>query len=174
MTGIRAFQGDITRVDADVIVNAANSSLMGGGGVDGAIHRAGGPEILEDCRRIVETHGPLDTGKAVITRAGRLRASHVIHTVGPIWDQLDEGTAVTLLQSCYRNSLDLARANDCRSIAFPNISTGVYGFPLELAATTSIGAVGDWVREDPGAIDSIYFVCHSKENLALYRDLLGG
>jgi O-acetyl-ADP-ribose deacetylase len=172
VTGIRAFQGDITRVDADVIVNAANSSLMGGGGVDGAIHRAGGPEILEDCRRIVESEGPLRTGEAVITTAGRLPARYVIHTVGPIWGTVGDDEAVTLLGSSYKSSLDVARDNGCRSIAFPNISTGVYRFPLALAAKTSVGAVRDWVRDNPEALQLVDFVCHAKENLDLYRDLL--
>jgi O-acetyl-ADP-ribose deacetylase len=172
MTELVALQGDITKSSVDAIVNAANSSLMGGGGVDGAIHRAGGPEILEECRLIVQRHGPLATGNAVITTAGLLPARHVIHTVGPIWGSIDEDEAVALLRSCYRNSLDLARDHECRSIAFPNISTGVYRFPLRLAATTAVAAVRRWVETDPAALESIHFVCHAAENLELYRELL--
>ncbi|MGA7097649.1 MAG: O-acetyl-ADP-ribose deacetylase [Acidimicrobiia bacterium] len=172
MTELVALRGDITKSRVDAIVNAANSSLLGGGGVDGAIHLAGGPEILEECRLIVQRHGPLGTGNAVITTAGVLPARQVIHTVGPIWGSIDEDDAVSLLGSCYRNSLDLARLHECRSIAFPNISTGVYRFPLRLAATTAIAAVLRWVETDPDTVESIDFVCHSAENLELYRELL--
>ncbi|MGA7226612.1 MAG: O-acetyl-ADP-ribose deacetylase [Acidimicrobiia bacterium] len=172
MTEMVALQGDITTALVDAIVNAANSSLMGGGGVDGAIHRAGGPEILAECRLIVQQDGPLDTGKAVITTAGMLPARHVIHTVGPIWGTLDESEAVALLGSCYTTSLDVARDNNCHSIAFPNISTGVYRFPLRPAATTAIGAVRRWAQANPDALERVEFVCHAKENLELYRELL--
>ena len=174
MTRVEAIQGDITTLDVDVIVNAANSSLMGGGGVDGAIHRAGGPVILEECMAIVARNGELPTGEAVITTAGRLPARHVIHTVGPIWDSVPEGEAITLLASCYRNSLDLARGEGSRSVAFPNISTGVYRFPKELAATTAIDAVRDWVGSNPGLVDTVMFVCFDDENLQLYQARLGG
>ena len=129
MTRLEAIQGDITTVDADIIVNAANSSLMGGGGVDGAIHRAGGPTILAECKQIVTQQGQLPTGRAVITTAGKLPARHVVHTVGPIWGSVTEDEAVELLASCYRSSLDLARDVEARSVAFPSISTGVYRFP---------------------------------------------
>ncbi|MET0566860.1 MAG: macro domain-containing protein, partial [Acidimicrobiia bacterium] len=118
MTHLEAIQGDITTVDADVIVNAANSSLMGGGGVDGAIHRAGGPAILAECKQIVAQRGQLPTGRAVITTAGDLPARHVVHTVGPIWGTVAEDQAVELLGSCYRSSLDLARDADAKSVAF--------------------------------------------------------
>lgn len=134
--------GDITREDADAIVNAANSSLLGGGGVDGAIHRAGGPEILEACRRIREVEYPagLPTGKAVITPGGRLRARHVIHTVGPIYGR-HGGEEARLLAACYENSIALAVSHGLRTIAFPAISTGVYGYPKEEAARVALAAV---------------------------------
>src|SRR6187455_306534 len=122
---IKLIQGDITKIQTDAVVNAANSSLLGGGGVDGAIHRAGGPEILEACRRIVAASGSCGTGDAVITTAGRLPARWVIHTVGPVWSGDDPEGQEALLASCYTTSLDLCRDNGVRSVAFPNISTGV-------------------------------------------------
>ena len=172
MTRLEAIQADITTIDVDVIVNAANSSLMGGGGVDGAIHRAGGPAILEECREIVSRQGDLPTGQAVITTAGNLHAHHVIHTVGPIWGTVPEAEATRLLASCYRNSLDLAHSESARTLAFPNISTGVYRFPKALAARIAIKAVTDWVSVNDGTIDSVLFVCFGSENLELYQDLL--
>ena len=134
--------GDITREDVDAIVNAANSSLLGGGGVDGAIHRAGGPAILEECRRIRETRYPggLPTGEAVITTGGLLRARHVIHTVGPVYGQ-HRGAEPRLLAACYENSIALAARHGLRTIAFPAISTGVYGYPKDEAAEVSLAAV---------------------------------
>jgi O-acetyl-ADP-ribose deacetylase (regulator of RNase III) len=172
VTRLEAIQGDITTVDAEVIVNAANSSLMGGGGVDGAIHRAGGPAILAECKQIVAQQGQLPTGRAVITTAGDLPARQVVHTVGPIWGSVAEDQAVELLASCYRSSLDLARDVDAKSVAFPSISTGVYLFPKPLAARTAVGAVSDWVALDPGAIDMVLFVCFGRKDLDLYRELL--
>lgn len=169
MTRLEALQGDITTFEVDVIVNAANSSLMGGGGVDGAIHRAGGPAIKEECKDIVARHGPLPTGEAVITAAGELPARHVVHTVGPIWGQHDEEEAVALLSACYRNSLDLARDAAARTLAFPNISTGAYGFPKQLAAETSVEAVKDWVAGHPDALDRVVFVCFASGDVDLYR-----
>jgi O-acetyl-ADP-ribose deacetylase len=174
VTRLEAIQRDITTVDADVIVNAANSSLMGGGGVDGAIHRAGGPAILAECREIVAQRGQLPTGRAVITTAGDLPARHVVHTVGPIWGTVAEDQAVELLASCYRSSLDLARHVEAKSVAFPSISTGVYRFPKALAARTAVGGVSDWVALDPGAIDTVLFVCFGREDIDLYRELLAG
>jgi Predicted phosphatase homologous to the C-terminal domain of histone macroH2A1 len=134
--------GDITRQDVDAIVNAANSSLLGGGGVDGAIHRAGGPELLEACRRIRETQYPdgLPTGEAVITTGGRLRARHVIHTVGPIYGR-HGGDEPRLLAACYENAIALAAAHGLATLAFPAISTGVYGYPKDEAAAVSRAAV---------------------------------
>jgi O-acetyl-ADP-ribose deacetylase (regulator of RNase III) len=172
LTRIEAIGADITTLDIDVIVNAANSSLMGGGGVDGAIHRAGGPSILEECRAIVARRGSLPTGQAVITTAGRMPARHVVHTVGPMWGTVTEREAVDLLASCYRSSLDLARESSASGIAFPNISTGIYHFPKSLAAETAVETVQGWVEEGPGSIESILFVCFDDKNLALYRGLL--
>jgi O-acetyl-ADP-ribose deacetylase (regulator of RNase III) len=133
-------QGDITRQATDAIVNAANSGLMGGGGVDGAIHNAGGPAILEECRQIVAAHGRLPTGQAVITTAGNMPSKHVIHTVGPVWHGGDSGEA-DLLASAYRNSLQLAAAEKLVSVSFPSISTGVYGYPVDRAARVALKEV---------------------------------
>ena len=171
MTSITTTRGDITTVVVDAIVNAANPQLAGGGGVDGAIHRAGGSSILEECRRWVAEHGPLPTGEAMVTGAGDLPARHVIHTVGPVWGGGHENEARDLLASCYRNSLDLAVENECRSVAFPNISTGVYRFPKDLAAKTAVTAVRAWV-EGGSPVDEIIFVCFDEENLGLYEALL--
>lgn len=158
-------RGDITKVKADAIVNAANSSLMGGGGVDGAIHRAGGPEILEACRRIVSRQGNCKTGEAVITTAGNLPAKFVIHTVGPIWSGGAKGEA-RKLANCYLNSLRLAVENGCRSIAFPNISTGVYGYPKEAAAKIAFDTVKEFVGQNPNA-PQVLFVCFDPESEAI-------
>jgi O-acetyl-ADP-ribose deacetylase len=174
VTRLEAIQGDITTFEADVIVNAANSSLMGGGGVDGAIHRAGGPAILDECKQIVARQGQLPTGQAVITTGGDLPARHVVHTVGPIWGTVAEDEAVRLLASCYRNSLDLARGVDAKSVAFPSISTGVYQFPKPLAARMAVKAVTDWVAPQPGRIDVVTFVCFGLVDLELYQELLAG
>ncbi|SER56753.1 O-acetyl-ADP-ribose deacetylase (regulator of RNase III), contains Macro domain [Lentzea albida] len=135
--------GDITEQEVDVIVNAANSSLLGGGGVDGAIHRKGGPEILAECRKLRAGHygGGLKTGQAVATTAGRLRARHVVHTVGPVWSATEDRSA--LLADCHRNSLDLAAELGARTIAFPAISTGIYRWPVEDAARIAHEAVQD-------------------------------
>ncbi len=136
-------EGDITRETVDAIVNAANSSLLGGGGVDGAIHRAGGPQILEECRAIRARQGGCPTGEAVITGAGTLPARYVIHTVGPVWHGGESGEP-TLLAAAYRNSLALAAAHDVRTIAFPSISTGVYGYPLDKAAPLALSVARDY------------------------------
>lgn len=173
MTSIRAVQGDITKMEVDVIVNAANRQLIPGGGVDGAIHRAGGPAIEAETREIRRERGQMETGDAVITTAGDLPARHVIHTAGPIWGEQSEYEAVQLLAACYHNSLDLASAHQCRTVAFPNISTGVYGFPLQLAAETATGAVASWVESNRDIIDEIVFVCFNDSNLSLYEELLG-
>ena len=172
MTRLVAIQGDITTVHADVIVNAANSSLMGGGGVDGAIHRVGGPAILAECKEIVACRGPLPTGQAVMTTAGDLPARRVVHTVGPIWGAVPDDEAVVLLASCYRKSLDLAREASARTVAFPGISTGVYRFPKPLAAETAVAAVRGRVADFPEAIDEILFVCFSASDVELYSPLL--
>ena len=136
MPTINAVKGDITKVNTDAIVNAANTSLLGGGGVDGAIHRAGGPAILEACRKVVAKQGGCKTGEAVITTAGNLPARFVIHTVGPVWNGGGKGEQEKLA-SCYQNALQLAVENECKTIAFPNISTGIYRFPKEEAAVSS-------------------------------------
>ena len=162
---INAIKGDITTVAVDVIVNAANTSLLGGGGVDGAIHRAGGPAILEECRKIVARQGGCKTGEAVITTAGRLSAKYVIHTVGPVWNG-GSNQEPQLLANCYRNSLKLAVENNCNSIAFPNISTGVYRFPKKEAAMIAVDTVLGFIKESKG-IQSVSFVCFDDDNFEL-------
>ena len=145
---------------------------MDGAGVNGAIHTAGGPTILTECEAIVRERGPLPTGHAVITGAGVLPAQYVIHTVGPIWDRIEPEEGVDLLASCYRASLDLALANACSTAAFPNISTGIYGFPLRLAAQTAIQAVTGWIEERPDDLSQVIFVCYDPDNYDLYRAAL--
>jgi O-acetyl-ADP-ribose deacetylase len=151
-TSIEFVQGDITTVAADAIVNAANSELAGGGGVDGAIHRAGGPSIIEECRRI----GGCPTGSAVATGAGKLPAKWVFHAVGPIYRGREKD--VEQLASCHLKCLDLALEKGCRSIAFPAISTGVYGYPLAEASVIAVGSVHGWVLNHPGMVDQVIFV----------------
>lgn len=171
MTRVRVARGDITTLAVEAVVNAANSGLMGGGGVDGAIHRAGGPTILEECRAIVARQGGCPPGEAVITGAGELPAARVIHTVGPIWGGDPEAADATLA-SCYRASLDLARDHGLRTIAFPNVGTGVYGFPKERAADVAVRSVTDWAAAHEGAVDEVVFVCFDAENERLYRERL--
>lgn len=146
---------------------------MGGGGVDGAIHRVGGPSIRDECQQIVSERGPLNTGEAVITGAGHLPSRHVIHTVGPIWNEAKATEGIDLLASCYEESMNLAAMNDCRTIAFPSISTGAYGFPIGLAASTAINTVRDWISNQPVALSEITFVCFDSSNYHLYRAGLG-
>jgi len=167
---IDVISGDITKLKVDAIVNAANSSLMGGGGVDGAIHRAGGPEILEECKKIVAKQGSCKTGEAVITTAGKLPSNFVIHTVGPVWrdGNYDERSK---LASCYKNSLQLAIHNQCKTIAFPNISTGVYGFPKKEAAIIAVKAVRNFLEADH-SIDKVIFVCFDEENFEFVQEEL--
>ena len=167
---ISLLQGDITKVQVDAIVNAANSSLMGGGGVDGAIHRAGGPAILEECREIVARQGRCETGHAVITTGGNLPAKFVIHTVGPVWHG-GNNNEVKLLENAYRNSLKLALKNGLETIAFPNISTGIYGFPKEKAAEIAVKTVTQFLLGND-QIRQAYFVCFDQENYQLYNQLL--
>ena len=171
MTRFEAVRGDITTTPVDVIVNAANSALMGGGGVDGAIHRAGGPAIVEACRAIVARQGECETGDAVITGAGGLPADYVIHTVGPIWGQSLAETQDDQLASCYRASLMLADAHEVETVAFPNISTGVYGFPKDRAAGVAMAAVKSYCA-GPTNIRQITFVCFDDENYQLYAAAL--
>ncbi len=160
-------QGDITRASVDAIVNAANSSLLGGGGVDGAIHRAGGPAILAECRLIRERSGRLAPGQAVLTTAGLLPCRYVIHTVGPIWQGGTQGEPETLA-SCYVNSLALAAQHGLASVAFPSISTGAYGYPVERAAAIAVRSVRAELTR-PTTLQHVRFVLFSAADLATYR-----
>ena len=164
---IKIIKGNITKIKADAIVNAAKSSLLGGGGVDGAIHRAGGPEILDECRQI----GGCPTGEAVITTAGKLPAKYVIHAVGPVW-RGGQNNEEELLTNAYLNSLKIAEKNNLKTIAFPNISTGVYGFPKEKAAEIALKTVNDFLKDSP-VVKEVIFVCFDDENYGLYIDLGG-
>ena len=169
---IESLLADITTLNVTAIVNAANSSLMGGGGVDGAIHDAAGPELLKECIKIAENRRPNEpcpTGDAVITVAGKLPAKYVIHTVGPVWRGGTNGEP-ELLASCYRKSLLLAQENGIESIAFPNISTGIFGYPKDKAAKTAINTVRETLKETP-IIKKVVFVCFDKENYSLYNSL---
>ena len=167
---IRIVQGDITDVDADAIVNAANPTLMGGGGVDGAIHRKGGPTILEECKRIRASEWPkgLPTGKAVITSGGSLKAKHVIHTVGPIWHGGSHGEP-DLLADAYENSLELASSKKLKTVAFPSISTGVYGYPIEKASRTALTTVKRFI-ERKSTLREITFVLFTEHDLEIYKE----
>lgn len=167
---ISIIKGDITQQETDAIVNAANSSLMGGGGVDGAIHRAGGPAILEECKAIVAKQGRLPAGQAVITGGGRLKTRYVIHTVGPIWHGGNHGEPETLA-SAYRKSLELAATNGLKSISFPSISTGAYGYPLDKAADVAVKTVIDFLKND-GSIKEVVFVLFNEEAYQAYRAAL--
>jgi O-acetyl-ADP-ribose deacetylase (regulator of RNase III) len=164
-------RGDITTLDVDAIVNAANSSLMGGGGVDGAIHRAAGPTLLDECRQIVARQGGCDPGDAVITGAGNLTARAVIHTVGPIWREGRGEELDPVLASCYSTSLRLAADHGHASVAFPAISTGVYGYPKPRAAEVAVAAVRAFVEHDT-TIERVVFVCFDEESARIYEDLL--
>lgn len=167
---IEIVQGDITKIEVDAIVNAANNSLLGGGGVDGAIHKAGGPKILEECIQIRQRQGGCETGEAVITTAGKLPVKYIIHTVGPIWHGGTTGEEEKLRNS-YRNSLNLAVNNGITSIAFPNISTGVYRYPKEKAAVIAIDEVKLFLQQDK-KLQRVIFVCHDRENYELYKRVL--
>ncbi|MFM2393395.1 MAG: hypothetical protein RLZZ546_1377 [Bacteroidota bacterium] len=166
---IQIIKGDITEIKVDAIVNAANTSLLGGGGVDGAIHRKGGQQILDECIIIRNRQGGCNTGEAVITTAGNLPAKFVIHTVGPVWNG-DKEEKKQLLYNCYTNSLQLALENNIKSIAFPNISTGIYRFPKDKAAEIAVQAVNDFKHND--TIERVIFVCFDNENYILYEKLL--
>jgi O-acetyl-ADP-ribose deacetylase (regulator of RNase III) len=170
-TNLYMIQGDITRQTTDAIVNAANSSLIGGGGVDGAIHRAGGPAILEECRRIVAQQGSLPTGKAVITTGGNLKARHVIHTVGPIWRGGGANEA-ELLRSAYFECLSLAAENELASISFPSISTGAYGYPVDEAATIAVSTVVSFLGKHATSLKEIVFVLFDSQTYQIYRSAL--
>ncbi len=166
---IELLQTDITTLEVDAVVNAANSSLMGGGGVDGAIHRAGGKVILDECMAIRQRQGGCKPGEAVITTGGNLPARHVIHTVGPVWEGGANREDATL-ESCYRNALALAGQHDLKVLAFPNISTGVYRFPKERAAAIALRAIRDHAAD--AGVERVIFACHDPENYRIYGELM--
>lgn len=170
MNRVQVIKGDITKLQVDAIVNAANSSLMGGGGVDGAIHRAGGPAILEECTIIRNKQGGCPPGEAVITTGGNLPARFVIHTVGPVWNGGHKNED-EVLANAYRNSLALAARNDVKSIAFPNISTGIYGFPKGRAAEIATKTVGNFLAGNK-EFEKIIFCCFDEENFIVYKSIL--
>lgn len=165
-------QGDITKQATDAIVNAANPSLMGGGGVDGAIHRAGGPAILEECKQIVARQGRLPTGRAVITTGGNLKARFVIHTVGPVWHGGNEGEP-ELLASAYQESLRVAAENNLSSVSFPSISTGAYGYPVAEAAKVAVSTVASFLKEQVTSIKEVVFVPFDSATFESYSSVLG-
>jgi O-acetyl-ADP-ribose deacetylase (regulator of RNase III) len=170
-TTVRLVKGDITEMETDAIVNAANSSLMGGGGVDGAIHRKGGPKILEECTKLRATDWPegLPTGKAAITSAGNLKAKRVIHTVGPVWRGGNRGEP-ELLAQVYQNSLRIAVSNGLKTVSFPSISTGAYGYPIRDASRIALKAVKNFLEKE-NKLDEVVFVLFSEHDLKVYVDL---
>lgn len=167
---LHLIKGDITKMEVDAIVNAANTSLLGGGGVDGAIHRAGGPALLQECVAIRNKQGGCKTGEAVITTAGNLPAKYVIHTVGPVWNG-GNSNEEALLASAYRNCLRLAEENNICTIAFPNISTGIYHFPKQRAAAIAVNTVKAFTATAKN-VQQVYFVCYDEENYSIYNKLL--
>ena len=169
---VRVVHGDITKAKVDVIVNAANSSLLGGGGVDGAIHQAAGPDLLEACGEVVARQGGCATGEAVITRAGELDATHVVHTVGPVFTRAKADEHDAMLARCYTESLRLGAENDAASIAFPSISTGVYRFPKPRAADVATTAVKEWLATVEHGYDEVVFVCFGQNDFDLYTSII--
>ncbi len=167
---VEVIKGDITKFSVDAIVNAANFSLMGGGGVDGTIHRAGGPAILEECKKIVAQQGGCKTGEAVITTGGNLPSRYVIHTVGPVW-QGGGNSEERNLANCYSNSLQLAVNHKLKSIAFPNISTGIYGFAKDKAARIAVHAINEFLASHP-TLEKVVLVCFDDENFSLVNKSL--
>jgi O-acetyl-ADP-ribose deacetylase (regulator of RNase III) len=167
-TKLSLIQGDITQQDTEAIVNAANTSLLGGGGVDGAIHRVGGPEILEQCKKIRAKQGGCPTGEAVITTGGKLKAKYVIHTVGPVWSGGNQNENL-LLENAYRNSLTLAKDKGIRSISFPSISTGAYRFPIDDAARIALSTVRDFLEHHD--FEEVRFVLFSDRDLKVYQEV---
>jgi len=167
-TGLTLIQGDITEQETEAIVNAANTTLLGGGGVDGAIHRAGGPTILEECKEIRAKQGGCPIGEAVITAAGNLKAKYVIHTVGPVWSG-GKGKEDTLLHNAYKNSLSLAKDKGIRSLSFPSISTGAYGFPIERAAGIALSTVRNFL--EGYTFEEVRFVLFSQKDLKIYEEV---
>jgi O-acetyl-ADP-ribose deacetylase (regulator of RNase III) len=166
MTQVKIIRDDITKRNVDAIVNAANSTLLGGGGVDGAIHRAAGPELVEECSKL----GGCRTGEAAITRGYRLPANHVIHTVGPVYGE-EQGREAELLASCYRQSLSLAAQHGCKSVAFPSISTGAYGYPLAEASRIALKTIQEFIRKHPDRLEVIEIVTFSDRDLRLYQQV---
>jgi len=170
-TIVKTITADITTLKVDAIVNAANSSLMGGGGVDGAIHRAGGKQILEECKQIVKKIGKLPAGEAVITTAGKMPSKKVIHTVGPVWHGGNKNEP-QLLRNCYQNSLHVAMENGLKTVAFPSISTGVYGYPVDKAARVAAKAVVDFLKENQNVFEEVIFCAFDARTEKEYADAL--
>jgi O-acetyl-ADP-ribose deacetylase (regulator of RNase III) len=164
-------KGDITQQETEAVVNAANPSLMGGGGVDGAIHLAGGPIILEECKQIVAQKGNLPVGEAVITTGGKLKAKYVIHTVGPVWygGNRNEGQ---LLYSAYHKSIKIASTNNLKSISFPSISTGAYGYPVDKAADVALETIIEFLRNEPGSLEEVILTLFDDVTFAVYKSAL--
>jgi len=165
---IEIIKSDITKLSVDAVVNAANSSLMGGGGVDGAIHRAGGKIILEQCQNIIKSIGRCNTGEAVVTTAGNMPSKFVIHTVGPVWNN-GKYNEPFLLQNCYKNSLNLLLKHNLKTIAFPSLSTGAYRFPIEQASKVAIKSVYNVIKQNINKIEKVYFVCFSQKDFEIYK-----
>jgi O-acetyl-ADP-ribose deacetylase len=165
------WKGDITQISVDAVVNAANSSLLGGGGVDGAIHRAGGPAILASCQAIREQQGECAPGDAVVTTAGKLPVKYVIHAVGPVWKG-GQANEAALLAGCYQKSLELAVEHNCHTIAFPGISTGVYGYPKEEAARVALATIQDFLSRNNRTLQQVLLVVFDDESYRIYEQLL--